>query len=85
MEASGILGTGNTNGRERLNTIGPLIKVSFYKKVNNVYNTKSSLSKLVSTRRSSVLSLPIQLGFPGMPCEAFRSVGKPQVASKCLT
>jgi hypothetical protein len=36
----------------------------FCKKVNNVFNIKSSLSKLVSTRRSIVLSLPLSVRFP---------------------
>jgi hypothetical protein len=31
----------------------------FGEKVNNVHNIKSSGSKLVSTRRSTVLSLPL--------------------------
>jgi hypothetical protein len=38
---------------------------SFCKKVNNVFNFQSRLSKLVSTRRSTVLSLTLQLVFPG--------------------
>jgi hypothetical protein len=37
----------------------------FCKKVNNIFNIKSSCSKLVNTRRPSVLSLPLQLVFPG--------------------
>ena len=36
----------------------------FCKKVNNVFNIKSSYSKLVCIRRSTVLSLPLQLVFP---------------------
>ncbi len=36
----------------------------FSKKGNNVYNIKSSWSKLVRSRRSTVLSLPLHLGFP---------------------
>ncbi len=49
---------GNTNWGGRLNTIDPLIKVScFVKKVNDIFNIKSSWCKLVSTRRSTVLSL----------------------------
>jgi hypothetical protein len=43
----------------------PFIKVaSFVKTVNNVFNVKKSSTTLVSTRRSSVLSLPVQQGFP---------------------
>ncbi len=49
----------NSNGKGRFNTIGPLIKVSCLKKVNSILNIKSSWSKLVSTRRSTVLSLPL--------------------------
>jgi hypothetical protein len=42
-----------------------LIKVDYFvKKVNNGCNTKSSYSKLVSTRRSTVLSFPLQLFRP---------------------
>ncbi len=48
-----------TEGEGRLSTIDLLIKVScFVKKVNNIFNTKRCLSKLVSTRRSTVLNLP---------------------------
>ncbi len=35
------------------------------KTVNNIFNLKRSLSKLVRTRRSTVLSLPFQQEFPG--------------------
>ncbi len=38
----------------------------FFKKVNNVFNLKSSWSELVSTRRSTVPSPPLQLVFPGL-------------------
>ena len=41
------------------------------KKLNNVFNIKSSWSKLVSTRRSTVLSLPLQLVFPGLSYKLF--------------
>jgi hypothetical protein len=45
--------------------LAPFIKVaSFVKTVNNVFNVKESSTTLVSTRRSSVLSLPVQQGFP---------------------
>ncbi len=37
----------------------------FVKRVKIIIKMKSSWSKLVSTRRSTVLSLPFQLGFPG--------------------
>ncbi len=36
----------------------------FVKKVNNMHNLKRSWSKIVSTRRSTVLSIPLQSGFP---------------------
>jgi hypothetical protein len=39
--------------------------VCFLKKVNNIFNMSSSKLKLVRTRRSTVLSLPLSLGFPG--------------------
>ncbi len=39
---------------------------SFCNKVNNGFSIKSSWSKLVSTRRSTVLSLPLQLVFPAI-------------------
>jgi len=39
----------------------------FKKMLNNIFNIKSSGSKLVSSRRSTVLSLPLQLGFPAAP------------------
>ncbi len=57
---------GNTNQRGRLSTLDLLIKLGcFISKVNNVFNLKSSCTKLVSTRRSTVLILPLQRGFPG--------------------
>ncbi len=53
--------TRNANWRERFNTFDLLIKdASFVKGVNNIFNVKSSWSKLASTRRSIVLSLPLQ-------------------------
>ncbi len=45
---------GTPYGRGRLSTVGLLI---FVKKVNNISNEKKSWSKLVSTRRSTVLRL----------------------------
>jgi hypothetical protein len=38
----------------------------FGEKVSNVFNFKSGRSKLVSTRRSTGLSLPFQLVFLGL-------------------
>jgi len=47
--------------RGRLSTVNLLIWVrSFEKKVNNIFSMKSSWSKLVSTRRSTVMILPLQ-------------------------
>ncbi len=47
--------------RGRLNTVDLLIKVAcLVKKENNIFNIKISSSKLVITRRSTVLSLPPQ-------------------------
>ncbi len=54
-------GPGKTNWRERLSTVDLLIKIAcFGTKVNCIFNTKMSCSKLVSTIRSTVLSLPLQ-------------------------
>ncbi len=38
---------------------------SFVTKINNIFNIKNCQSELVSMRRSTVLSLPLQLGIPG--------------------
>jgi hypothetical protein len=58
---------GNTNWRGRLSTVDLFIEVAcFVDKVNNIFIIKSSRSKLVSTRRSTVLSPPLQLVFPGL-------------------
>jgi hypothetical protein len=57
---------GNTNYGGRLSTIDLLIKVAcFVKKEKYIFNIKMSYSKLVGTRRSTVLSLPLQQDFPG--------------------
>jgi len=54
---------GNTNERGRLCTLDLLSKVAcFDKEVSIVSVFKSSLFKLVSTRRSMVLILPLQWG-----------------------
>ncbi len=56
--------TRNTNWKGRLSTVDLLIKVAhFVTKDNNSFRIKLSLSKVVSTRRSTVLSLPLQRGF----------------------
>ncbi len=61
------IATGNTNWRGRLCTVYLLIKiVCFVKKVNKIFFLKSSCSKLDSTRRWTVLSLPHQWGFPDL-------------------
>ncbi len=54
----------NTNSRGRFHTVDLLIKVDYcVSKVYNIFNIKSSRSKLVRTR-STVLRLPLQLSFP---------------------
>jgi hypothetical protein len=51
----------NTNWRGRPSTVNLLLKVAHaVKKLKNVCNIKNSRSKLVSTRRSTILSLPFQ-------------------------
>jgi hypothetical protein len=57
---------GTTNWRGMLSTVDLLIRLaSFVKKLHTIFNVKSSWSLLVSARRSTVLCLPLQLGFPG--------------------
>jgi hypothetical protein len=52
---------GNTNLRGRLSAVDLLFMVAcIERKVKNIFNVKGSCSKLVSTRRSTVLSLPLQ-------------------------
>jgi hypothetical protein len=52
---------GNTNWRGMFNTVNFLIKATcLVKKVNNIFYIKRSWSKLVSTRRWTVPSLPLQ-------------------------
>jgi hypothetical protein len=49
----------------RLSIVDLLVRIGKKrKKVNNVFNFKSSLSILISTRRSTVLSISLQLVFP---------------------
>jgi hypothetical protein len=61
-----------TNWKGRLSAIYLIIKVAcLVKKVNSIFNKKSSWSKQVSTRRSTVLSLPFQKGFPGYAAKCF--------------
>jgi len=55
-----VFNPGNTNKKGRLGTIDLLFKVAcFVKKVIFILNIEMSSSKLVSTRRSNVLSLPL--------------------------
>jgi hypothetical protein len=57
----------NTDRKGRVSTVDLLIRVAcFVKKVDKIFNVKRSLSKLFSTRRSTVLSLPLHLVFPGL-------------------
>ncbi len=51
----------------RTSTVDLRIKVAcFVKKFINIFNLKMSWYKLVCTRRSIVLSLPLQWGFPAL-------------------
>ncbi len=51
--------------RGRLSTIDPVIRVAcFVKKENNILNKKAADLKLVSTRRSTVLNLPLSVRLP---------------------
>ncbi len=50
----------------KLRKVDLLIKLDcFIKKLNKIFNYKRSQYKLVSTRRSTVLNLPLQQDFPG--------------------
>ncbi len=56
---------GNANRGGRLSAVDLLIKIDcFVKKVGDIFNLKRSWSKLIITRRPTVLSLPLHLGFP---------------------
>jgi hypothetical protein len=46
--------------RGRLSTIDLLVKITCFVKKDKQFSIKSSSYKLVSTRRSTVLSLPLQ-------------------------
>ena len=55
---------------EGLSTVDLLIMATcFVKEVNNTFNVEPSLSKQVSTWRSTVLSLPLHLVFPAQTLE----------------
>jgi hypothetical protein len=57
---------GNPYWRGRLSTVDLLIKAAcFVTKENRIFSTKTSWSKLVGTRRSTILNPPLQYGFPG--------------------
>ncbi len=57
---------GNTNRRGKLSTVDLLVKVAgFVRGVDNIFSTKRSWPKLVTTRRSTVLRLSLQQDFPG--------------------
>ncbi len=57
--------TGNTNWGGRLRTVDLFFRVAcFVKKWKTVFSIKSRRSKLVSTRRSTVLSLPPSVSVP---------------------
>ncbi len=60
-----IVTPGNTDQREGSVPLTSSFKITcFVKMVNNIFKIKSRSSKPVSTRRSTVLSLPLQKGFP---------------------
>jgi hypothetical protein len=59
-DIAGSIKPGNTNLKGRLSTVALLIKAAcFVTEVNNNFIIKMSQSKLVRTRRSSVLRLPL--------------------------
>jgi hypothetical protein len=61
---------GTLTERERLSTVDLHIKVACsVKNVISIFILKSIFLKLLSARRSTVLFLPLQLGFPGL-CQA---------------
>ncbi len=63
---------GNTNWRGGLTTVELPIKVPcFVKKANNVCIMKRSWSKLFSSRRSAVQSLPLNKDSPSLPVKFF--------------
>jgi len=53
--------TGNTNRMGRLGTVDLLIEACFVKKLRNI--SSDLKSKLVRKRRSTVLNLPLKLGY----------------------
>jgi hypothetical protein len=70
-----IVKPGNTNWSGRLSPVHLLIKVAcFVIRVKDIFNLKSSWPRLVSTRRSIVLNLPIQQGFIGKTHRYLREV-----------
>ncbi len=56
----------------------------FCSKVNNVHNSKNNLSKLVSTRRSTVLNLTLQEGFPCICDTSYGTVSLFEIQKKML-
>jgi len=64
-------------GLSRLSTVNLLIKIACVAtKLSNISNLKMSWSTPVWTRRSTVLSLPFQWGFPGL-CVKFSTTVLP--------
>ncbi len=57
--------TTNLKGKKAQYRWPPHWSSLFCRKVNNVFNIKSSQSQLVWVRRSTVLILPLRTGFPG--------------------
>ncbi len=61
------LSPGNPYRRGTPSTVNLLVKKAiFWKKEKNIFTIKRSWSELVSTRRATVLSLPLQWGFPAL-------------------
>ncbi len=71
-----------TNIRGRLSMVDLLIRLArFVKKLYNIFNIKKSWSKLVSTRRSTVLSLRSDFLGSGFAAKYYtRVVTKTQIA-----
>jgi hypothetical protein len=70
--STGVFYQGIPNeGKSSVHLTSSVSTACFCKKGNDVCSIKSSLSKLVSTRRSMVLSLPLQYGFPVLRIHKF--------------
>jgi hypothetical protein len=64
-----------SNWRGKLSTVDLLIKViCFVKKLKNIFKLKSSWSKPVSTKKSTVHNISLQLGFPALTKGEFDNI-----------